>query len=293
MTRLNATMNGEGGSTLVGQTIGGAGIVRELDRHTLARRFLGHDHRRGVDRLVYVFDQSPSEDREKIWQALRLCVGAQRPHVLAIEQAGRERDGLIWASSPYPGNQESIVTLADLRARRGGRLSAIETDRAIEQLLEAAAASHRAGVEHGPVAEDEILVNPSGSLLVELYGLRRRAGLIESAEEPIQDEIRSIVSLAWTLLTGIDADERDVFASRVGGMVPPRWRQWIDCGLDPVLGYASAREALDAMPGRSGEPAVEIAGARSLLGRLSSAIGGGKESAGLWSRKKQGPGGVD
>lgn len=293
MTRLNATMIGDGGSTLVGQTLGGASIVRELEGHTLARRFLGHDQRRGVDRLVYVFDQRGNEQRVQIWQALRLSVGAQRPHVLSIEQAGRERGGLIWASSPYPGNQESIVTLADLRTRRGDRLSAVETERAIEQLLEAASASHKAGIQHGSLREDEILVNPSGSLLVELYGLRRRAGLIESAEEPAQEEIRSIVALAWTLLTGIDADERDVFASSVGRWVNPRWKHWIDRGLDPILGYGSAREAIDALPGRSGDAMVEVAGAKSLLGRLSAAIGGGKETAGLWSRKKRGPDRVD
>ena len=293
MTRLDAMISGDNGPTLVGQTLGGARIVRELDSHSLARRFLGHDQRRGVDRLVYVFDRCTADEREKIWESLRLTVGAQRPHVLSIEQAGRERGGLCWASSPYPGNQESIVTLADLRTRRGGRLSVVETERAIEQLLEAASASHRAGVEHGPHREDEILVNPSGSLLVELYGLRRRAGMIKSAEEPAQDEIRSVTALAWTLLTGIDAAERDVFASRVSRWVNPRWMHWIDRGLDPIHGFGSAREASDALPGRSGEAAVEIPGAKTLLGRLSSAIGGGKETAGLWSRKKQGPGRVD
>ncbi len=293
MTRLNSMMNNEDGTSLVGQNLGGAKLVRELDRHTLARRYLGHDQRRGVDRLVYVFDRGTGDSRESIWEALRLTVGAQRPHVLSIEQAGRERGGMIWASSPYPGNQESIVTLADLRKRRGGRLSAVETERAIEQLLEAASASHKAGIEHGPHAEDEILVNPSGSLQIELYGLGRRAGLVRTDEEPIQEEIRSIAALAWTLLTGIDAAEREVFASRVGRWMSPRWKHWIDRGLDPILSFGSAREAFDALPGRAGPAGVEVTATRSLLGRLSSAIGGGKDNAAVWSRKKHGPDGVE
>lgn len=292
MTRQHESVNQNTEHSMVGDVVGGKRVVRELARHGLARRFLGHDLRRRIDCLLYVFDREAGQ-REPTWNALRLMVGQNRPHALRIEEIGRERGGWCWACAPYPGNHETIVTLAGLRKNKGGRFSPHETARAIEQVFDLVSSAHSGGLTHGVISEDEIVVNPSGSLFVELYGLRQRLDRSSQSDESAHDEVRSVVGLAWTLLTGVDASEWDVFAERAGRTVDRRWMQWIERGLDPIMGFKDAGEAVAAMPDNN-PVGVEFpaGGARGLFGRLSSAVAPRKEIGGLWSRKKQGPGGV-
>ncbi|MBZ0173450.1 MAG: hypothetical protein K8E66_13785, partial [Phycisphaerales bacterium] len=227
------------------------------------------------------------------WEALRLMVGQRRVHTLPIEEIGRERGGWCWACSPYPGNHETMVTLDGLRGNKGGRFSPHETARAVEQVLEAVSAAHADRIVHGAIRESEIVVNPRGSLFIELYGLRERIRVSGRAEETGQDEVRSVAALAWTLLTGIDTSEMEVFSGRVGRAVDRRWMQWIERGLDPIMGYNDVCEAIEALPDNSPLSAeFPAGGARGLLGRLSSAVVPRKEIGGGWSRKKPGQGGL-
>lgn len=289
MTREMLTADGAGDLSMVGRMFDGRRLVRALGSRGPARRYLGHDERRRIDCLVYVFDALGVGGPERLWASLRSVVGQRRPHVLPIEEIGRERGGLIWAITPYPGNHESIVTLDGLRRSKGGRFSVHETCRAVEQLLDAVSAAHHAGLVHGEISGEEVIVNPRGTLLVELYGLRRALEPAGSVDEARREEVRSIVSLAWTLLTGYAAEEVEVFAPQARRLIDTRWMRWIERGLDPINGFETATEAIAALPDGS-SPAVEFpAGrARSLLGRLSWAVASRKENPGPPMRKKQG-----
>jgi hypothetical protein len=279
---------------ILGRVIDGKRLVRPLGRHRNAERFLAHDLRRQVDRLVYLFDTDDGDEGEVLWSVLRAQVGARRPHTVQIEEIGRERAGLCWAVSAYPGNHESLVTLESLRQSRGGRLTVHEVARGVRQLLSAVCAAHRDGIVHGPIGTDEVLVSPRGTLLIELYALDRAlAGLrgghkLLAPDEARRDEIRSVASLAWTLLTGFGVEEHEIFAAQARRTLDRRWLQWIEKGLDPVAGFADADEALALLPDGAA-PSVEFPAVRpaDLLGRISRAVSGRRETAGRWSQRTQ------
>jgi hypothetical protein len=249
--------------------IGGKRLVRPLGRHRFAERFLAFDIRRGVDCLLYLFNAPTDPGEAQLWQHLRAVVGVRRPHTLHLEEIGRDGPGRCWAAAAYPGNHETLVTLASLRQTKAGVLSLPETARAVRQLLEAVAAAHAQGVYHGPITEAQVLVNPRGTLLIELYGLERAIERPTQIDETRREELRSIAAIAWTLLTGLPAEEREVFAAPARGTTDRRWMDWIDRGLDPASGFADAEEAIAALPDNA-PPAPEIlpGRARSILGRF-------------------------
>lgn len=279
---------------ILGRVIDGKRLVRRLGRHRIADRFLAHDLRRQIDRLVYLVDRDDDDDGEVIWSVLRTQVGARRPHTVQIEEIGRERTGLCWAVSAYPGNHESLVTLESLRQSRGGRLTVHEVARGVRQLLSAVCVAHRDGVVHGPIEADEVLVSPRGTLLIELYAVGRVLALARAdravldPDEARGDEVRSVASLAWTLLTGFGGEEHEIFVSQARRTLDRRWLQWIEKGLDPVAGFADADEALALLP-EGAVPSVEFPSVRpaDLLGRISRAVSGRRETVGRWSQRTQ------
>ena len=132
MTRPHNFNNIADAGSRVGRIIGGKRLVRHLNRHALADRYLGHDLRRGVDCLVYLFDGTEATAGEQTWEALRSIVGPRRAHALRVDEIGREAGGVCWVASPYPGNHEALITLETLRRNKGGVLSQMESTRAIE-----------------------------------------------------------------------------------------------------------------------------------------------------------------
>jgi len=259
-----------------------------------ATRWLAHDERRAIDCLVYLFDVPPGEARGGLWRYLETNVGTRRSHTLPLEAAGRERGGRIWASAPYPGNHTTLVTLESLRVSKGGAFGVYEMGRAVEQLLEAVSASHRAGLVHGPIDGDGVLVSPRGTLLIELYGLDRALGDRPGPADHLRrEEIRSVAELAWRLLTGAEASEREVFERQAARSQHREWIRWIGRALDPAVGFADADEAIDRLPSRGGvEVRVPAGRARGWLGRLSSAVAPRRDAETARSRKKDGGDGV-
>lgn len=278
-------------------------LLRPCGAHPLARRWLAWDARRETDSLVYIFDGVPDSAKRSLWEALGSMVGVRRPHVVSLDSVGRERGGLIWASASYPGNHEGVLTLGALRVSRGGMFTVFESGRAIEQLLEATACAHGEGVVHGVLGEDGVIVSPRGMLLVEMYGLARALSEgVMSRDEACREEVRSIAEIAWRLLTGTEPADRDVFMPRARRTLDHEWLAWLEQGLEPALGFASAAEALASLPGRSGSGVRVPAGrAKAWLDRISSVVGArrgepaGHESGEIESdekRKNTGPSGV-
>lgn len=257
------------------EMIHGQRLQRPCGECALGSRWLAWDTRRETDCLVYVFDRVPQSAARPLWAELGSMVGVRRSHVVSLDSVGRERGGLMWASASYPGNHEGVLTLGALRASRGGLFTVFEAGRAIEQLLEAAAAAHADGQVHGVLNEDAVIVTPRGTLLVELYGLERAINdRATSRDESCREEVGSITELAWRLLTGTDPADRDVFMPQVRRSLDREWLSWLEQGMDPALGFASAAEALESLPGRGGtEVRVPAGRAKAWLDRLSSAVG--------------------
>ena len=257
--------------------IGGRTLVRPLDASKYGQRFLARDPRRDTDCIVWLFDRVEFEKRPRLWDYLKRNAGVRRPHVLTIEAAGRSGNK-CWAVTPYVGNHDGIVSLESLREARGGSLSLFETGRAIEQLLVASAAAHADGAHHGQLVPASVLVNPRGTLEIGMYGLQVAIEKTRVAEDLVCDEIRSIGLIADQLLNG-EPDGAPIATPerlRPGSAL----RSWIRKASDPIDGFDSARDAIDALPRKHDEAsATRLEAARSLLGRLSSVVSASRPKA--------------
>ncbi len=205
-------------------------------------------------RLALAGDKS---ERRRVVSAFDALSHLSHPHVLRIERFTLEGDRAAWAVTPYTGAQSGLLTLPDHLSAKGGRMGLAEAERATRHVLEAMACGHERGIVNGPIDRERLLVDRFGSIRVELYGLDRMLdGLGSANAEVIRDEVRGAVELAYRLITGIDADEPMIPASRLAKKLDKRVSDWLEAGLDPAGGYSSAAEALEALSETMPRPVV-------------------------------------
>ncbi|MFG0306083.1 MAG: hypothetical protein ACF8Q5_07695 [Phycisphaerales bacterium JB040] len=226
-------------------------IVRALRPSAHAQRFLAIDEHTNLNITLHGIDlPDETSERRRLVAAVERLAAFRHPHVLDIDTFSLGPDHRLWVSTPFTGNHEGLVLLSDLTELRGGPLAPAEVSCGIAHLLDAIRHAHSNSLSHGPITPDEIQCDRRGSLFIEFYGLERlRDGLQPANDLLIRDEIRSIVSLAYTLLTGLDSAEPRIRASRLMKRSDRAWDQWIEAGLDPFAGFATAKEAIDALPG--------------------------------------------
>lgn len=192
------------------------------------------------------------------------------PHILPLEGFFFDRTGVPCAVTPFTGDADGLLTLEGLLRVKGGQMEPEETERAIRQLLEACAFAHDVSIHNGPIGPDDVLIDRRGSVLIEFYGLSRQLrGLAVGNEELVRDEVRSVVEIAYLLLTGIRAEAPVIPAGRLVKRLDPLWDEWLAYGLDPTEGFEDASHALESLPAtrreRERKPIVNV---RSVLGRL-------------------------
>ena len=253
-------------------------LVRELEPHAVAGRWLALDRRDQSSHLVYRLGPfHDGGDRRRFLSAAAAWASVQHLHVQRLEHYGLDGLERGWLVAPYSGNQHGLVTLADLLEAKGGRLGAHEAERCVRHLLEAFEAGHAQRVWHGAIVAQDVLVDPRGCVSIELFGFRRGIeGLGDGNAELVVDELRSVASLAYTMLTGLPAEEPWIPASRLVKRLDRRWDEWLQQGLEPTGGFRSATEAIAGLPSErreSGAPVVATrAGVRSVLSRLGRTI---------------------
>jgi hypothetical protein len=124
---------------------------------------------------------------------------------------------------------------------------------------------------------DEVVVDRRGSLAVELYGLRRRLGTLwrRTAGEVAKDEVRSIVEIGYTLITGLSSDEPRIPATRLFPRLDRRWDDWFNEGMDPLGGFTTAEEALSNLPSlrREVEERQKASPVQTVIRRFRQVIG--------------------
>ncbi|MBK7404538.1 MAG: hypothetical protein IPJ41_07845 [Phycisphaerales bacterium] len=245
-------------------------LVRELSASGLASRWLALRERDQSSHCVYRFATCQDRvERRRHTRAMQMLSGLHHPHILSIEMCSFEVGDEPWAVTLYTGNHDSIVTLEDVVRAKGDVLPPFEAERAVQQVLEASAHAHSVGVVHGPLALDELLVDRHGSVLIEMYGVPRgHAGLEPGNAEIKRDEVRSIVEIAYRLLTGLPAEEPRIPAGRLAKRLPRDFEEWLDEGLNPGGGFQSAEEAIAKLP--SNRPDPEPSRVRTVLGRLKA-----------------------
>jgi hypothetical protein len=253
--------------------IGQYTLTRELARGPLGERWLAlHE----LDHSSHVVHR-PVTGRDRFEQRKFLAtVDALAPatnsHVLEIEDHGLDSRGHPWVVTPFTGDASGIVTLETHLRGKGGFLRPGEAREAIVQLLQAASEAHAAGIAHGELTMDQVHIDRRGSLLVELYGLglALREGREALASEQARiDEVASIVSIGYQLVTGLLPEMPIIPACRVVSGLDPAWDDWFETGLYGSTGFKSAAHALSALMDRGpAGPGRSRTGVASVLRRL-------------------------
>jgi serine/threonine protein kinase len=226
-------------------------IIRALGSTRGVERFVVLCNKTDTNRLLYRFPTQPNHSyRRAQFDKMVALSTLEHPHLLKIESASYDDRGRLCTVSPYTGNHEGLVTLSDLLLQHGGRFTVHEAARAIGHLLSASAYAHAKGLAHGPISSDDILVDRSGSIQIELYAHQSldRPASDPSPRSVVLDETRSIVELGYTLLTGLAINAERIAPTRMIKRLDRNWDTWFDIGLDPIDGFDSAEHALKALP---------------------------------------------
>jgi hypothetical protein len=239
--------------TLRAEHFGPYKVIRLLGSTRGVSRFVVLCTKTDTNRLLYRFPNlSHHQQRRNLFDAMVTMSTLDHPHLLRIESASYDDRGRLCVITPYTGNHDGLVTLTDLIAQRG-KLGVIEASRAIEHLLAASVYANASQISHGPVSPDHVLVDRYGSIQVELYAypaLGQREP--QNTNALIADEIRSIVEIAYTLITGLSVSADRLSPSRLFKRLDRNWDAWFDIGLDPIDGFEDAQHALNALPTHEG-----------------------------------------
>jgi serine/threonine protein kinase len=242
-------------------------LIRPLSNLAIAARWLAFHEVNQSTHVIYRFPVChDNSEKRRFLSAVQAASKLVHPHLLKIEQFAFDASGGAWVVTPYIGDVEGIMSLERLLRAKGGSMAPSEAGRAIEQILDGSAAAHAAKLYHGPVRMSDVLVDRHGSLAVELYGMSRLLrGFNVGNEELVRDEIRSIAEIGYQLITALRAEEPLIPAGRLVKKLDPRWDDWFEIALDPSDGFATAEEALAALPTRAGEVVTTGTGVRSVL----------------------------
>jgi serine/threonine protein kinase len=242
-------------------------LIRPLAKLALAARWMAFHEVNQSSHVIYRFPVChDNSEKRRFLSAVQAASKLVHPHILKIEQFAFDASGGAWVVTPYIGDVEGIMSLERLLRAKGGSMVPSEAGRAIEQILDGCAAAHTAKLYHGPIRMEDVLVDRHGSLAIELYGMSRMLrGFNVGNEELVRDEIRSVAEVGYQLITALRAEEPMIPAGRLVKKLDPRWDEWFGIALDPTSGFATAEEAIAALPARSGEPAPPGTGVRSVL----------------------------
>ena len=256
-------------------TLGAYEIVRELEPCAISRRWFAVHARHQTSHVLY--ELSACRDRSverRFVAAVQSLAELDHAHILRVESLTFSRNE-PWLVTPYTGNQEGLVTLSTLARAKGGLMSGAEAARALVQLLAALQYAQENNHSHGPISMDEVLVDRRGSVSIELFGLRRAlSGLGAGNAELRTDEVRSLVEMGYQLVTGRAAEEPRIAACKLVRSLDRRWDDWFETGLDPLGGFQSAAEALEAFPTRSApaEGRVRVGAVKVVIRRVRSVL---------------------
>lgn len=234
-------------------------LLRSLEACRAGERYLALHEKRQTSHVVYRFGLlHDAAERRRFLAAVGPLASLDHPHLLSVEEYSFASDSRAWLVTPYTGSQVGLMSLSRLVAEKGGRMAPSETQRALAHILDAAHAAHHAGLVHGPLAPDEVLIDRRGSASVELYGLsvRLRPDALptpDHAADLRRQELRSIAALGYRLLTGLPAATPPASASRLVKRLDRRWDDFFAEGLAPDS-FVSAAAALAALPGTLSQP---------------------------------------
>lgn len=263
-------------------------LVAPLSDHRLGRRWLALHRREQRNCTLYRLTESdgapsssdaPDGRHDRLGRASALiarAAGVSNSHVGRIHEAFTDHTGHAWLAGGYSGTHAGLINVSQLAELKGGRLGVEEVRRGVTHLLEASRSMHEAGLCHGPIAPDDVLVDRHGALVIEGYGVARAlagGGALDPAAAA--HEVRSIAALAYRLLTGLEADEPRTPADQIVKGVDRPLSAWIEAALHQGAGVAAGIEAAFSTFPRARRPVASAVeprgGARSPAEAASSA----------------------
>lgn len=226
-----------------------------------SERWLVLDERHQTNHLVHIARPLPgSADQRRFIERVGVLARCQHAHLPRIQAYSFTPDQRPFVVTPYPGTHEGIMTLREHIDRKGGRLPMQEAERAIEHLLSALRHAHETLPDdfvHGPFDADDVLVDRNGSLIIDNYALRAVVPLasFDRVSHHRADEIRSLVKLAYEMITGQRATAPMIPAGKLCPRIDRRYELWLTAGLDPALGFETIAECHAALhePDESGD----------------------------------------
>jgi serine/threonine protein kinase len=228
-------------------------LIRAIGAAHGADRFVVLCNKTDTNFMLYRFEQlTNAKLRRQIFDRLIHMSTLQHPHLLKINSVSYDDHGRLCVITPYTGNHDGIVTLENLLDHQEGKLGSIEALRATEHLLEACDFAHQNNLINGPIHTSDVLVDRFGCLQVQLYSY----GSIQDPHQTqsftrgslIADEIRSVIELGYTMLTGLSSQAELINPTRVIKKLDRNWDTWFEIGLDPIDGFESFQHALNALP---------------------------------------------
>ncbi len=252
------------------ETLGHYKLLDRIGAGGIGELFRARDTRHGrtvAIRVVRPDLLADSERRQRLLRNAAASAALSHPNIATLYEAGEDQGQLFLASEYVPG--------MTLRAAIGGR--PINPRRAIEcaaQIADALAEVHAAGVVHGDIRPDNVIVTPKGNAKILETGLslwttggaaRARAGQAP-ASAAFQDQAvgRTAPYMSPEQALGEDVDHRtDVFSLGVvlfemlTGRVPFQASTAAEITQEIVHGPLAAPTALNKSIPREIDPIVE------------------------------------
>jgi hypothetical protein len=227
-------------------------LFRQLNALGHWERWIALHERDDTDHVVYRHARSlDAFERRRMLQIVSKVSRPKHPHLLPINAYSFDETDRLCLVSPYTGNQEGLVPIKHLLARRSGRLEVPEVARCVEHLLEGIACARSHGVWVDEIDPDRVLIDRRGSVIYELYGIVNPR-LCDPIAGPVSDEIRAIAQIAAWLLTGVEPSIAPVSVTKVAGRQAKAWDAWISAAIDPLGGFERIDDAIASMPSRDG-----------------------------------------
>jgi tRNA A-37 threonylcarbamoyl transferase component Bud32 len=141
-------------------------LERELGRGGMATVYLAHDRRHGRPVALKVLrpDLAAVLGAERFLREIHIAARLQHPNILTLIDSGEVPDaprpgrGTLFYVMPYVDGE----TLRE-RLRREGRLSAPDTVRVLQEVLDALACAHQSGIVHRDIKPENIMLTGSPS----------------------------------------------------------------------------------------------------------------------------------
>ncbi len=246
-------------------------VIRALAPSALAHRWLALHVRRQTSHVVHRFGVCGDRvERRRFTTAFEQIAAIDHPHLLRVEHFSFGSKGRPLVVTPYTGSHDGLLTLGQLLDQKRGRLSEFEAERLIEHLLDATACAFERGLSHGAIESDDILIDRSGCVFIEHYGLRRTLAGEQRATEIDADEIDSIVRLGYECLTGVRPGTPAMKPSRLVRLSDRGWDPFFGSCLG-VEGVQTPAEVIERLPSQArvaGEEGESLGAVRVALRRL-------------------------